>query len=67
MQTASSHTAASGLGAGPVIASTVMPHSRARRAAATALGCGPDVDSSTSTSPARPCASTWRANSSSAG
>ncbi|CPU67694.1 Uncharacterised protein [Mycobacteroides abscessus] len=57
----SSHAAASAQSRGPVSAHVVRPSSRARWAAATTFSLSPEVDRSTSTSPGRPCAATWRA------
>ncbi len=57
----SSAASISGLGPGPVSAHTWRPARRAAVAAAIRLALRPDVDSSISTSPGRPCAATWRA------
>lgn len=61
----SSLPAMSGLGARPVSAQTRTPAARAASAAESRLALAPDVDSSIRTSPLRPWARTWRANTSS--
>src|SRR5690606_36224503 len=62
--TASSQSTASGLGAGPVSAQVVSPHSRPAAAAASTFPLAPLVDRQMSTSPGRPCARTCRAKTS---
>ena len=59
-------TSASGFGAAPVMAHTLMPSDCARSAAASTFSLRPLADSSRSVSPGRPCAATWRAKASAA-